>query len=273
MYPVGVVFGHGLRHGHRGRAAGHHGPAGLPVAARGTPSCACRSCSPPGWPDGHPDGFHERRLRLGLLQPGPQGLLQPRHHRLSVAICFFIGTIEVLGLCPPSCTSGRLLGPMANFNINTAGFVIVGMFVVTWAGALPSGGTATSRSAGGGWLTAPRPDAATGDGRQCRAGAPLFRSTLEGELPARFEERLQAAQDFVPAAAGATRLAFASRHRRPQRCTCHVVGDGELGHTASYRLDVVGESGERLGRQLGVIVIRQVWINLRGGSPRSPRRR
>jgi high-affinity nickel-transport protein len=25
---------------------------------------------------------------------------------------------------------------MANFNINTAGFVIVGMFIVTWGGAL-----------------------------------------------------------------------------------------------------------------------------------------
>jgi high-affinity nickel-transport protein len=25
---------------------------------------------------------------------------------------------------------------MANFNINTAGFIIVGMFVITWAGAL-----------------------------------------------------------------------------------------------------------------------------------------
>ena len=25
---------------------------------------------------------------------------------------------------------------MANFNINTAGFVIVGMFVLTWAGAM-----------------------------------------------------------------------------------------------------------------------------------------
>jgi high-affinity nickel-transport protein len=34
----------------------------------------------------------------------------------------------------------KLKGPfwkeMANFNINAAGFVIVGMFVVTWAGAL-----------------------------------------------------------------------------------------------------------------------------------------
>jgi high-affinity nickel-transport protein len=56
---------------------------------------------------------------------------------LSVAICLFIGTIEVLGLLPMEV---HIHGPfwdfMANFNINTAGFVIVGMFVVTWLGAL-----------------------------------------------------------------------------------------------------------------------------------------
>jgi high-affinity nickel-transport protein len=56
---------------------------------------------------------------------------------LSVAICFFIGTIEVLGLLPMEL---HIHGPfwdfMENFNINTAGFVIVGMFVVTWAAAL-----------------------------------------------------------------------------------------------------------------------------------------
>jgi high-affinity nickel-transport protein len=57
---------------------------------------------------------------------------------LSVAICFFIGTIEVLGLLP-SQLGGLHSGfwnYMANFDINKAGFVIVGMFVVCWAGAL-----------------------------------------------------------------------------------------------------------------------------------------
>jgi high-affinity nickel-transport protein len=56
---------------------------------------------------------------------------------LSVAICFFIGTIEILGLLP---TELHWKGPfwhfMANFNINAAGFIIVGMFIVTWVGAL-----------------------------------------------------------------------------------------------------------------------------------------
>jgi high-affinity nickel-transport protein len=59
---------------------------------------------------------------------------------LSVAICFFIGGVEVLGLLPQEITglsrSHGFWGFMANFNINTAGFVIVGMFILTWVGAL-----------------------------------------------------------------------------------------------------------------------------------------
>jgi high-affinity nickel-transport protein len=56
---------------------------------------------------------------------------------LSVAICFFIGTIEVLGLLPMELhLHGQFWKDMAGFNINTAGFVIVAMFVLTWAGAL-----------------------------------------------------------------------------------------------------------------------------------------
>ena len=56
---------------------------------------------------------------------------------LSVAICFFIGTIEVLGLLPTELNiHGSFWEFMANFNINSAGFVIVGMFVVTWGAAL-----------------------------------------------------------------------------------------------------------------------------------------
>jgi high-affinity nickel-transport protein len=56
---------------------------------------------------------------------------------LSVAICFFIGTIEILGLLPQELhLKGGFWSVMAGFNINMAGFVIVGLFVVTWAGAL-----------------------------------------------------------------------------------------------------------------------------------------
>jgi nickel/cobalt transporter (NiCoT) family protein len=57
---------------------------------------------------------------------------------LSVAICFFIGTIEVLGLLPTELGGlhGGFWSFMADFDINKAGFVIVGMFVVCWAGAV-----------------------------------------------------------------------------------------------------------------------------------------
>jgi high-affinity nickel-transport protein len=57
---------------------------------------------------------------------------------LSVAICFFIGTIEVLGLLPMEIGGlhGGFWNWMAAFDINKAGFVIVGMFVVTWSVAL-----------------------------------------------------------------------------------------------------------------------------------------
>ncbi len=56
---------------------------------------------------------------------------------LSVFVAFFIGTIEVLGLIGQQA---KLNDPFfkffRNFNINTAGFVIVGAFVLTWAVAL-----------------------------------------------------------------------------------------------------------------------------------------
>jgi high-affinity nickel-transport protein len=56
---------------------------------------------------------------------------------LSVGICFFIGTVEVLGLLPKELhLHGRFWNDMAGFNINMAGFIIVGMFVVTLVGAL-----------------------------------------------------------------------------------------------------------------------------------------
>jgi high-affinity nickel-transport protein len=56
---------------------------------------------------------------------------------LSVAAAFLIGTIELLGLLPSELNlRGSFWAFMANFNINTAGFIIVGMFAVTWLVAL-----------------------------------------------------------------------------------------------------------------------------------------
>ncbi len=56
---------------------------------------------------------------------------------LSVVVAFLIGTIEVVGLLAQELhLKGGTARLFANFNINTAGFVIVGLFVVTWIVAL-----------------------------------------------------------------------------------------------------------------------------------------
>ncbi len=56
---------------------------------------------------------------------------------LSVFVAVFIGTVEILGLIGGEYNlTGGFWSFMAGFNINTAGFVIVGVFVVTWVVAL-----------------------------------------------------------------------------------------------------------------------------------------
>jgi high-affinity nickel-transport protein len=56
---------------------------------------------------------------------------------LSVAVALFIGTIELVGLLTDKLgLHGQVADWFQNFNINTAGFIIVGMFVVTWTLAL-----------------------------------------------------------------------------------------------------------------------------------------
>jgi high-affinity nickel-transport protein len=52
---------------------------------------------------------------------------------LSVAVALFIGTIELAGLVTLKLgMSGPLVDWFQKFNINMAGFIIVGMFVATW---------------------------------------------------------------------------------------------------------------------------------------------
>src|SRR6516164_3218515 len=56
---------------------------------------------------------------------------------LSVFVALFIGTIEILGLIGQEFNlAGGFWTFMDTFNINKAGFVITGIFVVTWAVAL-----------------------------------------------------------------------------------------------------------------------------------------
>src|ERR1700722_4523749 len=56
---------------------------------------------------------------------------------LSVFVALFIGTVELVGLlAQESHLGGPVWSFIEDFNINTAGFVIVGLFVVTWIVAL-----------------------------------------------------------------------------------------------------------------------------------------
>ncbi len=56
---------------------------------------------------------------------------------LSVFIALFIGTVEIVGLIVTETgLDGGFWNFLADFNINRAGFVIVGVFVITWMVAL-----------------------------------------------------------------------------------------------------------------------------------------
>jgi nickel/cobalt transporter (NiCoT) family protein len=56
---------------------------------------------------------------------------------LSVFVAFFIGSVEILGLIEQEYRlGGGFWTFMGNFDINKAGFVVVGVFVLTWAVAL-----------------------------------------------------------------------------------------------------------------------------------------
>jgi high-affinity nickel-transport protein len=56
---------------------------------------------------------------------------------LSVAAALFIGSIEILGLLPAQLHwSGRVWSFFEHFDMNTAGFALVGLFIATWTVAL-----------------------------------------------------------------------------------------------------------------------------------------
>jgi nickel/cobalt transporter (NiCoT) family protein len=56
---------------------------------------------------------------------------------LSVAVALVIGTVELLGLLTHELAlKGAIWQWISSININTLGFVIVAMFVLTWAAAL-----------------------------------------------------------------------------------------------------------------------------------------
>lgn len=71
-----------------------------------------------GWSFSHPI----RKVYYNLIITG-----------LSVAVALLIGTIELLGLLGSELKlQGSFWHAVANFNVNTAGFIVVGLFLVTW---------------------------------------------------------------------------------------------------------------------------------------------
>jgi high-affinity nickel-transport protein len=96
-----------------------------------------------------------------------------------VAICFVIGVVEALSLLPQeihglSRTTG-FWGLISRFNINTAGFVIVGLLLATWLAALLIWRYARIEQK---W--SPAPQSGTPDGAGCRGTYALVQDTDEG---------------------------------------------------------------------------------------------
>src|SRR5215472_7307951 len=116
---------------------------------------------------------------------------------LSVVVAFFIGSIEILGLIGHELgLSGGPGGPgassgfwsfMANFNLNTAGFVIVGMFVVTWAVALAIWRFARIEQRWGGAAVNARAAERQATTPQYRPVVPRAQLTVAGSTSARAE--------------------------------------------------------------------------------------
>jgi nickel/cobalt transporter (NiCoT) family protein len=142
MYPVGVVFGMGFDTATEvalltavALAAGEHIPwlaiIALPILFTAGMSLMDTS-----------DGlFMNVAYGWAFFNPVRKVFYNLAITGLSVAICVFIGGIETLSLVPQDfphsfSQTGGFWGFMFNFDINKAGFVIVGMFIVTWVAAI-----------------------------------------------------------------------------------------------------------------------------------------
>ena len=138
MYPVGVLFGLGFDTATEvALLAATAGVGDRRTALVRGPEPADPLRSRDGDPRHPRRVVHEFRVRLGVLKAGAKGLLQHHHHGLSVAVAMLIGTIEIFGLLAAQLNlSGGFWDFMSGFNINEAGFIIVGLFVVTWVAAL-----------------------------------------------------------------------------------------------------------------------------------------
>ena len=56
---------------------------------------------------------------------------------LSIGVAFLVGGVEIVGLLSTKLHLHGWLGDyMANFDLNTAGYMVVGLFIVVWVLAL-----------------------------------------------------------------------------------------------------------------------------------------
>jgi high-affinity nickel-transport protein len=138
MYPVGVLFGLGFDTATEVGLlviAATAGAAGLPFyAILCLPILFAAGMSLLDTIDG---SFMNFAYGWAFSQPVRKVYYNITVTGLSIAVALFIGTIELMGLLTRKLAiTGSLADWFKNFNINTAGFVIVGMFVATWVLAL-----------------------------------------------------------------------------------------------------------------------------------------
>ncbi len=138
MYPVGVLFGLGFDTATEVAllvlAAGA-GAAGLPFyAVLCLPVLFAAGMSLLDTIDG---SFMNFAYGWAFSQPVRKVYYNITITGLSVAVALFIGTVEIAGLLAGRLGwHGRLAQWFENFNVNTGGFIIAGMFVATWVVAL-----------------------------------------------------------------------------------------------------------------------------------------
>jgi nickel/cobalt transporter (NiCoT) family protein len=138
MYPIGMLFGLGFdtatEIGLLVLAAGA-GAAGLPFyAVLCLPILFAAGMSLLDTIDG---SFMNFAYEWAFSKPVRKVYYNITITGLSVAVALFIGTIELAGLLTAKLgLHGQIASWFQNFNINTAGFIIVGMFVATWTIAL-----------------------------------------------------------------------------------------------------------------------------------------
>ncbi len=138
MYPIGVLFGLGFDTATEvallvlaGGAAG----AGLPFyAILALPILFAAGMSLLDTLDGT---FMNFAYGWAFLKPVRKVYYNITITGLSVAVALVIGTIEIMGLIAQEANlTGGFWDYFQNFDINHAGFIIVGLFVLTWAIAL-----------------------------------------------------------------------------------------------------------------------------------------